>query len=160
MGGFDIGLTFFDIKTNEITYGCGSPNEFNIYDIIAKDDSQLLLFTDAGLYDCNKDKVSRRDYINFYYHNRSQCICHIADSIYLVVFGNLIVWNEQTNKMLIEISDDFAYSIKRVMSSNHFIIKTHKKVKLLTFIDFKSYLFSLNDLIDAEGSGLTDSLQV
>ena len=46
-------------------------------------------------------------------------------------------------------SNDSAFSIKRVMTSNKFIIKTLRKgVKVLTINDLKSKNYSLENLLD------------
>ena len=52
-------------------------------------------------------------------------------------------------------------SIKRVMTSNNFIIRTIEDgVKLLNINDLTSSKFSLQRLLDTERGGSTDSLQV
>ena len=59
------------------------------------------------------------------------------------------------------ICNDDVRSIKRVMTSNNFIIRTDKDgVKLLNINDLTSSKFSLQRLLDTKGSGWTDSLQV
>ena len=68
-------------------------------------------------------------------------MCHVTDSLYLVGFDirKLILWNEQTMQQLLQISDDSIVSIKRVLTSNKFIVKAYKKgVKVLTLDDLKS----------------------
>jgi dynactin complex subunit len=74
--------------------------------------------------------------------------------------GWLILWNEQTETQLFQISNDTAYSIKRFMSSNKFIVKTHANgVKVLTINELKSNKYSLQTLLDnKDGSNMTDSL--
>jgi hypothetical protein len=75
-------------------------------------------------------------------------LCHVTDSIYLLaIWGKLIVWNDQTEQKLFNIRNDtINQSIKRVMNSNKFIIKTIDGVKLLAINDLKSSKYSLRDL--------------
>lgn len=78
-------------------------------------------------------------------------LCHITESIYLVgLFKyDLTLWNEQTDQSLFKISSDCVVSIKRVMNTNHFIIKTMwplgggNGVMMLTINDLESKIFSV-----------------
>jgi hypothetical protein len=68
-------------------------------------------------------------------------MCHIFDSIYLIGVNKvgLIVWDEQNNLTLFRISDNLAFSIKRVTTTNNYIIKDqNQRVKILTIDDLKS----------------------
>jgi hypothetical protein len=67
-------------------------------------------------------------------------ICHIADSFYLLGFcEQLCVWNEHTDEQIYQISKDWIWSIKRVMTTNTYIIKSPKKgVYALTVKDLMS----------------------
>jgi hypothetical protein len=55
-------------------------------------------------------------------------VCLIADSkYYLVGLENenmIALWDEQTDKQLLRVSGDLAWSIKRVLASNAFLLKT------------------------------------
>ena len=72
------------------------------------------------------------------------------------------MWNEQTEKQLFQISNDAALSIKRVMTSNKYIVKTWREgVKVLTINDLKSNSFSLQHSLDnKDGLNYTDSLSI
>jgi hypothetical protein len=59
------------------------------------------------------------------------------------------------------ICNDLVESIKRVMTSNNFIIRTYEEgVKLLSINDLTSSKFSLQRLLDTKVGRFTDSLQV
>ena len=60
------------------------------------------------------------------------------------------------------ISNDGLDSIKRVMSTNYYIIKTSSKgLMLLTLNDLESKQFTIQDLLEVkDGSNYTDSLNV
>jgi hypothetical protein len=63
-----------------------------------------------------KDKL-----ISHYYKGKCvKCLCHIVDSLYLVGFegDGLIVWNEETDQQLCQVSRDQVRSIKRVMTTS------------------------------------------
>ena len=67
-------------------------------------------------------------------------MCHISDSIYLIGVDKvgLIVWDEHNNLTLFRISDNLAFSIKRVTTTNNYIIKDQNQgVKILTIDDLK-----------------------
>jgi hypothetical protein len=77
--------------------------------------------------------------------------------------GGLILWNEQTDQLLSKICGDGVYSIKRVITTNNYLIKTYiAGVMVVTINDLKSNKFSLKHLLDAkESSGnFTGSLQL
>jgi hypothetical protein len=115
-----------------------------------------------GLLKTTKDQLIK------HYHKGKWVfsLCHVTDSLYLVGFfkDGLILWNEQTDQLLYKIcSDDRVFSIKRVLTTNNYIIKTEKDgVKVLTINDLESFKFSVQHLLDAiELSGnLSYSLQV
>jgi hypothetical protein len=84
-----------------------------------------LLAADEGLLKTTKDQL-----INHYYKGkRVRSLSHVTDSLYLVGFyfgaGGLILWNEQTDHMLSKMCDDRVISIKRVMTTINFVIKTY-----------------------------------
>ena len=60
------------------------------------------------------------------------------------------------------ISNDGLDSMKRVMSTDHFILKTSSTgLKLLTLNDLESKKFTIQDLLEVkDGSNYTDSLNV
>jgi hypothetical protein len=61
------------------------------------------------------------------------------------------VWDEEKDQELFSISDDMVFSIKRVMNTNNFIIKTEQQgVKVVTLDDLKSKEFSLKVLLEAK----------
>jgi hypothetical protein len=112
-----------------------------IYDIIAIDDTHYLLAASYlvvdsyGLLKTNKDQL-----INHYYKGKSiNSLCQVTNSLYLVGFGyrgdGLILWNEQTDQLLSKICDGVVYSIKRVMTTNNYLIKTWNRVKVVTIND-------------------------
>ena len=84
-----------------------------------------------------KDKLIR----HCHKENKVRSLCHISDSIYLIGVEKvgLIVWNEQNNLTVFRISENFAFSIKRVTTTNNYIIKDQNQgVKILTIHDLKS----------------------
>jgi hypothetical protein len=71
----------------------------------------------------------------------------------LVGFRNdlLTVWDEENDSQLLKISDDAVYSIKRVLTSNSYIIKTFKDgVKVLAINDLKGQNYSLKLLLEVD----------
>ena len=102
--------------------------------------------------------------IKHYYQGKTvTCLCHITDTLYLVGFysDKLRVWNEQNEQEMCLISDDRLYSIKRVMSTDYYFLKTrNNELKLLTINDLKSKQFTIKHLLEVkqEGGNLTDSL--
>jgi hypothetical protein len=115
----------------------------------------------SGLLKTTKDQL-----INHYHKGkRVTSLCHVTHSLYLVgsYSDGLILWNEQTDQLLSKICDDTVLSIKRVMTTNNYVIKTwNVGVKVVTMNDLVSLEFSVNQLLDAneEYSTLTDSLQL
>ena len=92
--------------------------------------------------------------VNHYYKGTSvTTLCHIADSIYLVgSYGleSMAVWNEQTDQELFTVYNNRVVSIKRVLSTSSFIIRTSKEgVKLLSIKDIATKQFSLHNLLEA-----------
>ena len=72
--------------------------------------------------------------------------------MYLVGFtyDGLAAWDEKKDQLLIKISNDEAFSIKRVLTTNSFMIKTGEGgVKILTIDDLESKKFSLKLLLEA-----------
>ena len=53
-------------------------------------------------------------------------LCQITDQVYLVglIDDQLEVWNEQTDQKLFKVNIPWVFSIKRVMDTNNFILKT------------------------------------
>jgi hypothetical protein len=112
-------------------------------------------------------KTTKDQLIKHYHKGKSvRSLCHVTHSLYLVGFYNygLILWNEQTDQLLSKISDnDGVFSVKRVLTTNNYIIKTENDgVKVVTINDLESFKFSVQHLLDAiELSGnLSYSLQV
>jgi hypothetical protein len=121
-----------------------------------------LIAADKGLLKTTKDQLIKR-----YDQGKSvESLCHVTHSLYLVGFSydGLILWNEQTDQLLSKIcSDDTVYSIKRVLTTNNYIIKTDNSgVKVVTINDLESLKFSVQHLLDTiEWFGnLSDSLQL
>jgi hypothetical protein len=75
----------------------------------------------------------------------------MTHSLYLVGFSDkLIVWNEQTEEELFQVSTDHVAGIRRVMSSNNYILKTLKEgLKVLTIKSLKTEEFSVQNLLKA-----------
>jgi hypothetical protein len=110
-------------------------------------------------------KTTKDQLINHYHiWDTVTSLCHITDSVYLVGFLNfkLIVWNEKTAYKLFKISNESIFSMRRVMNSSHYIVKTADEgLKLLTINDMESKLFSLQNLLEAdEFIYLNDNLQL
>jgi hypothetical protein len=64
-----------------------------------------------------------------------KAICQIAESLFLVGFyhDGLILWNEESEEQLLQICQDQVCSIKRILTTNTYIIKTRKNgLKSLT----------------------------
>ena len=87
-------------------------------------------------------------------------LCRTTDSIYLVGFRHrLILWDEQRDQEVREITDERVFSIKRVLTTDHYIIKTWKQgvkvviikglkemtVSIQHFLEAKEYEFNFND---------------
>ena len=93
-----------------------------------------MLAAEKGLLKTTKDQLIK------HYHKGKDVmsLCHITGSVYLVGFDHqMIAWNEETDKELFKISDDRVDSMRRVMTSNQYILKTLKEgVKLLSINDF------------------------
>lgn len=99
--------------------------------MIAIKDSGQLLLAGSGVLKVTMDQI-----IEWYLPGKwVRSICHIAESLYLVGFkeDGLIVWNEETDQQLLKICRYRVFSIKRILTTKTFIIKTHKKgIKSLT----------------------------
>jgi hypothetical protein len=150
------------MKTSKITHTHKFTEAgYDIYDIIAIDDSHYLLAAIEGLLKTTKDQL-----INHYHKGKwVTSLCHVTHSLYLVGFyGNgLILWNEQTDQLLSQICGGTVCSIKRVITTNNYLIKTYKEgVKVFTINDLKSKQFSLKHLLDAKEYiyNYSDSLQL
>ena len=125
------------------------------------DSQQLLLAGERGILKA----TMKGQAIKNYFQNQVNTICHIEESIYLVGFysNGLKVWNEKTDQELFQICKETLFSIKRILTTNTFIIKTYKNgIKILTIKNLKTSEFSLQDLLDAKDTdwNTTDSLQV
>jgi hypothetical protein len=121
---------------------------YGISDIIAIDDTHYLLGAFKGLLKTTKDQL-----INHYHKGKwVRSLCHVTHSLYLVGFYSygLILWNEQTDQLLSEICGDRVFSIKRVITTNNYVIKTDEGVKVVTINDLKCNQFSLKHLLDAK----------
>ena len=148
------------MKTSTVTYTHELTEAgYGIYDIIAIDETHYLVAAWRGLLKTTKDQL-----INHYHKGKSvRSLCHVTHSLYLVgIYGHgLILWNEQTDQLLSEICGGTACSIKRVITTNSYLIKADKGVKVVTINDLMSGKFSVQHLLDAkDGWNLTDSLQV
>jgi hypothetical protein len=147
------------MKTSTITHTHKFTEGDNIRDIIAIDETHYLVAAWRGLLKTTKDQL-----INHYHKGKSvRSLCHVTHSLYLVGFWDhrLILWNEQTDQLLSEICGDRVCSIKRVITTNNYLIKTDEGVKVVTINDLMSGKFSVQHLLDAkDGSNLTDSLQL
>jgi hypothetical protein len=112
----------FKIKSSTITHTHRFTEGDHINDIIPIDDSHYLLAAAEGLLKTTKNRL-----INHYHKGKNlRSLCHVTDSLYLLglVDDGLILWNEQTDQLLSKICDDTVSSIKRVMTTNNYIIKT------------------------------------
>ena len=93
-------------------------------------------------------------------------MCLIADSKYLVGLENenmIALWDEQTDQHLLRISGDLAWSIKRVLASNAFLLKTQRDgLKLMTFENLARNQHSLKQFHGTKEvwGNPADSLQV
>ena len=155
-------LEVVDINTSKIT----STHQFeginDISDILAIDDSQYLVAAYGGLLKTTKDQVLKSSYTG----ELISSLCQITEKVYLVglIDDQLEVWNEQTDQKLFKVSIPWVFSIKRVLDSNYFILKTMRDgVQVLTINDLKSGQFYLQHLLDSEEGynwNYTDSLQV
>jgi hypothetical protein len=138
-------LEVVDINTSNIS----STHKFteggySIDDLIAIDDAHYLLAAHKGLLKTTKDQV-----INHYHKGKYvTCLCHITDSLLLVGYigdNKLIVWDHQKELEIFKIIDDqLIDSIKRVMKTDYYILKTRcNGLKLLTINDLESNKFTV-----------------
>jgi hypothetical protein len=105
--------------------------------IAIKDSEELLLAGWNGLLKATKDQAVK----HYFEEKPAFSISHIAESLYLVwVYEyDLIAWNEQTDQQLFQICQDRLFSIKRILTTNSYIIKTKMNgIKFLTIKDFKT----------------------
>lgn len=130
--------------------------------IVIKDSHQLLMAGAKGLLKATKDQAIKHSFQGKF----ALSICHIIESLYLVGFMDygLIVWNEQTDEKLFQICQDRVDSIKRILTTNTYFIKTYKNgLMSLTIKNLKDSQFSLEHFIeekDEKDVGHTDSLQI
>jgi hypothetical protein len=79
-------------------------------------------------------------------------------------YNGLIEWDQEKDVQLFRICQDGVFSIKRVITSNNYIIKTENQgVKVLTIDDLRLKQFSLKFLLEAKEDyewNLSDSLQL
>jgi hypothetical protein len=149
------------MKTSSITHTHKFTEGDDIRDIIAIDETHYLLAAYRGLLKTTKDQL-----INHYHKGKSvRSLCHVTHSLYLVGFGGdgLILWNEQRDQLLSQICGGRVLSIKRVITTNNYLIKTKDEgVKVVTINDLKSNQFSLKHLLDAKELvwNYNDSLQL
>ena len=149
------------MKTSTITSINWFIEEGHIHDMIAIDDANYLLAAEKGLLKTTKDQL-----VKHYYKGKAvESICHITHSFYLVGSRNdgLNLWNEHTDQWLMKIYDETIFSIKRVLTTNSFIIKSfHNGLWVVTIDDLKSLKFSMKFLLyTAEMfANFNDSLQV
>ena len=109
-----------------------------ICDMVAIDDTFCMLAVRRGLLKAAYDQL-----IKHYHEGESvSSLCHLADSMYLVGFtyDGLVVWDEKKDEQLFRISEDEAFSIKRVLltTSSCYMIKTGGGVMVLTIEDLNS----------------------
>ena len=120
-----------------------------------------MLATEDGLLKTSKDQL-----IKDYYNGKTvSCLCHITDSLLLVGFirDGLIIWDQQKEEEICQIIDYSLDSIKRVINTDNFIIKTKFKneLKLLTIRNMESKKFNIQNLLEVKDNGnYTESLQV
>ena len=110
------------MKTSTVTDTHKFTEGESIYDIIAIDETHYLLAAYEGLLKTTKDQL-----INHYHKGKPvRSLCHVTHSLYLVGFygDGLILWNEQTDQLLSEICGGRVFSIKRVITTNNYVIKT------------------------------------
>jgi hypothetical protein len=149
------------MKTSTITHTHKFTEGDDIRDIIAIDETHYLLAAYKGLLKTTKDQL-----INHYHKGKwVRSLCHVTHSLFLVGFRDdgLILWNEQTDQLLSKICGGSVCSIKRVITTNNYLIKTYKEgVKVVTINDLMPLKFSVQHLLDAKEDGwnLTDSLQL
>ena len=78
------------------------------------------------------------------------------------MYDGLIVWDEHTDQQVLEICHDHVISIKRILTTNSYIIKTKQNgLNLLTIKNLKNSLYSIQNLLEAKeevGYNYTDSL--
>jgi hypothetical protein len=148
LGQDDGHLEVLDIKTSKIMGTHSFAPTGSINDMIAIDDTYYMLAVRRGLL-----KVAYEQVISYYLQGMSvDSLCHLDDSVYLVGFTHdgLVAWDEKKDQLLFKISKDEAFSIKRVLTTNSFLIKTGEGgVKVLTIDDLKSKKFSLKLLLEA-----------
>ena len=149
------------MKTSTVTHTHKFTEGDSIRDIIAIDETHYLLAAYKGLLKTTKDQL-----INHYHKGKSvRSLCHVTHSLYLVGFSSdgLILWNELTDQLLSQICGGTVLSIKRVITTNNYLIKTWKEgVKVVTINDLMPLKFSVQHLLDAkeEYGNVTDSLQL
>jgi hypothetical protein len=120
-----------------------------------------LLAAYKGLLKTTKDQL-----INHYHKGKwVRSLCHVTHSLYLVGFDGgdgLILWNEQTDQLLSQICGGTVLSIKRVITTNNYLIKTNEGVKVVTINDLMPLKFSVQHLLDAKEYywNKSDSLQL
>ena len=131
-------LQVFDIDNFKITHTQEFEQANQIIDILAIDDSnQLLLAGYKGVLKATKDQALK----HYFKGKAAWSLCHIAQSLYLVgfIFDGLIVWDENTDQQVLEICQDYVISIKRILTTNSYIIKTKNNgLKLLTIKNLKN----------------------
>jgi hypothetical protein len=149
------------MKTSTVTHTHKFTEGDDITDIIAIDETHYLLAGREGLLKTTKDQL-----INHYHKGKKvRSLCRVTHSLYLVGFwkDTLILWNEQTDQLLSQICGGTVWSIKRVITTNNYLIKTYNEgVKVVTINDLMPLKFSVRHLLDAkEYWGVpTDSLQL
>jgi hypothetical protein len=97
----------------------------------------LLLAGERGILKATKKGQA----IKNYFQDQVNTICHIEGSLYLVGLycDGLKVWDEQTDQEMFDICKDTVFSIKRILNSNSYVIKTYKNgIKLLTIKNLKT----------------------
>lgn len=151
LGCFNGYIQMIDIKELKIIHTKQFEEIGNIYNIIAIEDSeQLLLVGTKGLMKATKDQAIK----HYFQGKRLLSICLISESFYLLGFykdDGLIVWNEHSDQQLYHICPDRVFSIKRILYTNTYIIKTKENgLKLLYIKNFEKLKYSLQHLLNAE----------
>ena len=130
-------LQVFDIENLVITNTQQFEETGLICDMIPIENSEQLLL--AGWKGLLKATTKGQAIKNYFQGKGVESICHIAESFYLVGSSyRFIVWNEHSDQELFQICQDRVFSIKRILTTNTYIIKTQKYgLKLFTIKNFK-----------------------
>ena len=112
-----------DLNRQTITSTLNFTEAGFIFDIVAFDENHYLLGAGDGLFKTTKDQILK------HYQNKEPIrnICHIAGSFYFLgLEEQLCLWNEDTDEQIYRVISHDIFSIKRVMTTNTFIIRSKK----------------------------------